>query len=110
MAPYHVFPVAYSADIEALAVTVRAPDHFEVQANGKGVVEGSFAYRIVAKRKDIAGARLERVAAPPAGADAARPTLPALLPTLKDLPAPPLAPVPSVPPLQQTRPAEDERR
>jgi hypothetical protein len=91
-------------------VTVRAPDHFEVQANGKGVVEGTFAYRIVAKRKDIAGARLERVAAPPAGADAARPTLPALLPTLKELPAPPLAPVPSVQPLQQTRPAEDERR
>jgi hypothetical protein len=93
--PYYVFPVGHTADIEALNVTVRATDHFEVQANGKGVVEGSFAYRIVAKRKDIAGPRLERVPAPSA-ADAALPPIPAPLPALKDLPAPPPAPVPVV--------------
>jgi hypothetical protein len=39
--PYYVFPVPHSADIESLAVTVRAADHFEVQANGKGVVEAA---------------------------------------------------------------------
>jgi hypothetical protein len=95
-APYYVFPVPLTEDIEALAVTVRAPDHFEVRANGKGVVEGSFAYRIVAKRKDIPGVRLERVPAPSA-ADAAPPTVPAPLPALKDLPAPPPAPLPVIP-------------
>jgi hypothetical protein len=64
--PYYVFPVAHTADIESLAVTVRAPDHFEVQANGKGVVEGTFGYRIMAKRKDLAGPRFERVTLPAA--------------------------------------------
>jgi hypothetical protein len=95
-AEYFVFLTSRTAEVEALAVTVQAPDHFEVQANGKGQVTGTFSYRIVAKRKDIAGARLERVPAPSA-ADAAPPTVPAPLPALKDLPAPPPAPVPVVP-------------
>jgi hypothetical protein len=69
---YHVFVTPHTEDIEALAVTVRAPDHFEVRANGKGVVDGSFSFRIVAKRKDLAGPRFERVVA------SAAPVAPAL--------------------------------
>jgi hypothetical protein len=113
-APYYVFPVAHTAEVEALAVTVRAPDHFEVQANGKGVVEGSFGYRIVARRKDVPGPRFERVtpgAAPSVAAlDAAVHAPVAPVPVkLPDLPAgaqqiPPVGPVPE-PPAMPTKPA-----
>jgi len=58
---YYVFLTAHSADLESLAVTARMSDHFVVEANGKGVVEGSFAYRIVAKRKDVPSPRMPRV-------------------------------------------------
>jgi hypothetical protein len=106
--PYHVFPVGYSADIEALNVTVRAPDHFEVQANGKGVVEGSFGYRILAKRKSGTAPRFERVVGAetraPSASDAAL-RLPAAseppkMPEVPEVPAsarqiPPLQPPPA---------------
>jgi hypothetical protein len=105
-APYHVFAMPHSEEIEALAVTVRAPDRFEVRANGKGVVEGSFSYRIVAKRKDVPGPRFERVALPPApitpALDAAAQAPVAPVPVkLPDLPAgaqqiPPVQPVPQL--------------
>jgi hypothetical protein len=106
--PYYVFTESLSTDVEALAVTVRAPDYFEVQANGKGTVEGSFAYRIVARRKDVAGPRFERVTLPAAPATAAldaaahTPQLPKPL-AVPDLPAgarqiPPVVPPPADPP------------
>jgi hypothetical protein len=59
--PYHVFTESHTTDVEALAVTVRAPDHFEVEANGKGQVTGSFSYRIVVKRKDVVAPRFAPV-------------------------------------------------
>jgi hypothetical protein len=109
-APYYVFTESHTPDIEALAVTVRAPDHFEVQANGKGAVEGSFAYRIVAKRRGAAAPRFERVTGgdqqpPLASAAALRLPAPAEPPKLPDLPTlpasalqvPPLQPVPEPP-------------
>jgi len=52
---YHVFLQAHAADIEALAVTSRTPTSFVVEANGKGQVEGSFSYRIVARAYDVTG-------------------------------------------------------
>jgi hypothetical protein len=102
--PYYVFPVGHSADIEALNVTVRAADHFEVQASGKGVVEGTFGFRIVAKRKGFEGPRFERVTPPgppptaPVPARDAAPVAPVPV-KLPDLPAgaqeiPPVQPVP----------------
>jgi hypothetical protein len=108
--PYYVFLTPHSEDVEALAVTVRAADHFEVRANGKGVVEGSFAYRIIAKRKGGAAPRFERVTGtelrPPLASDAVlrlpaapEPPKPFEVP---ELPAsarqiPPLQPVPEPP-------------
>jgi hypothetical protein len=92
--PYYVFPVGHSADIEALNVTVRAPDHFEVLANGKGVVEGSFAYRIIAKRKGGTAPRFERVT----GAELRAPLASDAALRLPDAAEPPKAPeLPEVP-------------
>jgi hypothetical protein len=59
--PYYVFLTPHTEEIESLAVPLRALDHFEVRANGKGQVDGSFAYRIVAKRKDVAAPRFAPV-------------------------------------------------
>jgi hypothetical protein len=89
-APYYVFTESNTAEIQALAVTVRAGDHFEVKANGEGQVSGVFSYRIVAKRKDVAAPRFERVTSlqlqTPVPADAA--TRPAVaLPKPPDVPA-----------------------
>jgi hypothetical protein len=90
-APYHVFPVAHTTDVEALAVTVRAPDHFEIEANGKGQVTGTFSYRILARRKGGTAPRFERVV----GADSRAPLASdaALrLPTAPEPPKPPELP------------------
>jgi hypothetical protein len=113
-AAYHVFLTPHTAEIEALAVTVRAPDHFEVQANGKGEVAGTFSYRVVAKRKDIAGPRFERVtlqAAPTApAADAlARPAEPPKLPAMPEL-TPEQRAVPTAPPPPPTGEGTPRRR
>ena len=53
-------------------MTERSPDGFRVRAS-EGA-EGTFSWRVVAKRKDIAGARLERVEVPK------EPTLPTCRP------------------------------
>jgi hypothetical protein len=50
-------------------VTDMTPTGFTVQAKG-GTGDSTFSWRIVAKRKDIAGQRLETVTVPP------EPTLP----------------------------------
>jgi hypothetical protein len=86
----------HNSAVESLAVTVRAPDHFEVEANGKGVVEGTFSYRIVAKRKGFVNDRLA-VAPPPPATSSADTLPPGLDIQVKPVPPPPtLPPVPAV--------------
>jgi hypothetical protein len=57
---YHVFITEYE-DNSALYVTGRTSSGFRVQAKSPQTGDGAFSYRIVAKRKDISGRRLERV-------------------------------------------------
>ena len=64
-----MFLTSQSADVESIAVTQRGPDAFTVEANGKGQVDGSFSYRIVAKRKDQVAERLKREPGPIPAAD-----------------------------------------
>jgi hypothetical protein len=59
---YHVFITEYDSN-NALYVTARSATGFEVRA-AAGAVDASFSYRVMAKRKDIQGARLERVELP----------------------------------------------
>jgi hypothetical protein len=89
---YHVFVTPHTSAVEALAVTVRAPDHFEVEANGKGVVEGTFSYRVVAKRKGFVNDRLAAALPPTNTTSDARP--PAL-----DIAVNPVPPTPVLPPV-----------
>jgi hypothetical protein len=58
---YHVFLTAYDSDAY-LNVVDRTPHGFRVRANG--AAEGTFSWRVVAKRTDIAGPRFERVEVP----------------------------------------------
>ena len=78
---YHVFLTGYDGRSD-LSVCDRSPDGFCVR--GSEGVEGTFSWRVVATRKDIAGARLERVEVPKE-------------PTLPDVPASVYAPPPSPP-------------
>jgi hypothetical protein len=68
---YHVFLTAY--DNRVIHVAERTPEGFTVQADGSpGEVKGgsgsnpsgSFSWRVVARRRDIQGARFERVTVP----------------------------------------------
>jgi hypothetical protein len=58
---YHVFLTGYDGRSD-LSVSDRSPDGFRVR--GSEGAEGTFSWRVVARRKDIAGARLERVEIP----------------------------------------------
>ena len=58
---YHVFITEYDGS-NGLYVTARSATGFEVRA--AGAVGASFSYRVMAKRKDIQGARLEEVEVP----------------------------------------------
>ena len=60
---YHVFLTEYD-DNNALYVCDRTAKGFIVRAKGSNTARGEFRYRVVAKRKDIAGARLEEVEVP----------------------------------------------
>jgi hypothetical protein len=73
---YHVFLTQYDQHND-LCVTDRTPAGFRVQAPNV-VADGEFSWRIVARRKDIRGERLETVTIPP------EPSLP---PSIADLPA-----------------------
>jgi hypothetical protein len=73
IASYHVFLTAYDHDHQ-LHVTKRTRDGFTVEADtalaalkGRKETElaGTFSWRVVAKRKDIVGARLAKVTMPP---------------------------------------------
>jgi hypothetical protein len=59
---YHVFITEYDGN-NALYVTARSATGFEVRA-GARAVDASFSYRVMAKRKDIQGARLQEVQLP----------------------------------------------
>ncbi len=76
---YHVFVTPYG-DSHGLYVAKRTDTGFEVreQQGGKSSVE--FSYRVVAKRKDIAGERLKKFSLPPAPP---KPTKKPELPRLK---------------------------
>ena len=60
---YHVFITEYG-DNNALYVTQRTATGFSVRARSSQNAASEFGYRIVAKRKDIAGPRLEEVTVP----------------------------------------------
>ena len=61
---YHVFLTLYD-DTHVVCVTDRTPDGFRVRANDAGAC-GAFSWRLVAKRKDIAGKRLASIDIPKA--------------------------------------------
>jgi len=85
---YHVFVTPHTADVESLAVTSRGANSFVVEANGKGRVEGTFSYRIVARRKDNPGVRLA-ITTHPAIQDTKSTPAPVFLPNIPT-PMPPL--------------------
>jgi hypothetical protein len=60
---YHVFLTEYG-DNNALYVTKRTREGFVVRAKSSKSAKSSFSYRVVAKRKDIAGGRFEKVSIP----------------------------------------------
>jgi hypothetical protein len=73
MADYHVFLTQYGEHND-LCVAETTPTGFRVQAKDDAST-GAFSWRVVAKRKDIAGERLARITIPP------EPTLPVPTPT-----------------------------
>jgi hypothetical protein len=60
---FHVFLTPYG-DSNGLCVSQRNKQGFEVREQGGGTASLRFSYRIVAKRKDIKGERLAKVALP----------------------------------------------
>ena len=90
---YHVFLTAHSVKTN-LAVSRRSPDGFRVEAGDQA--EGTFSWRVVAKRKDIAAPRFEPVEIPKE-------------PVQPDVPASVFDPLPTVPP-DLRGPIEGRRR
>ena len=68
---YHVFVQAHDSKTGALAVVKRLADRFVVEERD-GRSSGTFSYRLVARRRDISGRRLERVKVPKPLADSRR--------------------------------------
>jgi hypothetical protein len=66
---YHVFITEYDDD-NGLFVTNRTNTGFEVHAKNS-VSRAEFSYRVVARRKDVAPARLEKVTLPTESREAA---------------------------------------
>jgi hypothetical protein len=77
---YHVFVTEYE-DQGGLFVTSVGARGFEVRARTAGA-SGAFSYRVVAKRRDIAGPRLERVAVATPSPRPAAPTSPPPVPVV----------------------------
>jgi hypothetical protein len=69
--PYHVFLTEYE-DNNALFVANRTSTGFGVRAKASMTASGTFSYRVVAKRKDIATARFQQVTLPLEKMQAAR--------------------------------------
>ena len=78
---YDVFLTTYG-DSKGLYVGSKTPTGFEVREQQGGTSTVAFSYRVVAKRKDIPGARLEKVDVPAAPQ---RPTAPPAPPTITPL-------------------------
>jgi hypothetical protein len=73
---YHAFVTEYGAST-GLYVADRRPDSFTVRAvDAKST--SAFSYRIVARRKDVPGPRLEKVAIPAALPDLPPPSIPTM--------------------------------
>lgn len=88
-ANYHVFLTPYG-DSNGLYVTSKTATGFVVQEQHTGTSNLAFSWRVMAKRKDITGARLAKVDLPAPPAPAQRPTLdPNTVPQPPQLPAPP---------------------
>jgi hypothetical protein len=85
---YHVFLTAHKPHAD-LAVTERSPDGFQVRAS-EGA-EGTFSWRVVAKRKDIAAPRFEPVEIP------LEPAMPPIPPSATATEPPPMPPLPGRP-------------
>jgi hypothetical protein len=81
---YHIFLTPRGESKGWLYVGKQSPGSFTVQEAGGGTSAIGFSYRVVAKRKDIAGVRLEPVDEP----------------ALPDVPSGPMRPqeLPSLPP------------
>jgi hypothetical protein len=62
---YHVFLTSHDPASKGLAVAGMRADGFTVQEHAGGTSGGTFSWRVVAKRKDIAGERLAKVPPPP---------------------------------------------
>lgn len=75
---YHVFLSEYGAS-SGLYVASRTPTSFEVRSTDGGATS-AFSYRIVARRRDIDGPRLEKVEVPAAIPFVAPPEVPDLAP------------------------------
>jgi hypothetical protein len=93
---YHVF-LTPGGDSKGLYVTNKTPNSFTVHEQQGGSSNVSFSYRLVAKRKDIDGVRLEHVDEPPNIA---------LPKSLEMPPTPPVPPKPSEPPPIVPTPAQ----
>jgi hypothetical protein len=85
---YDVFLTPYG-DTKGLYVSNKGPHAFEVREVQNGTGGLAFGYRVVAKRKDIAGPRLEKVEVPAAPRRPAEPPAP---PEPVKLPAPAIVP------------------
>jgi hypothetical protein len=94
---YHVFLTGHG-ETNGLHVTDRTPNSFTVHEGHGGTSNVSFSYRIVAKRKDVTGPRLDHVDELPAVQvqPMKMPDHPATPPT------PPTSPVPPTPPALST--------
>lgn len=82
---YHVFLSEYD-DASNLYVANRRPGGFEVRAKDRPSANSKFSYRVVAKRRDIPGPRLEKVADFPTPALSPDRTAGATLPPLPPAP------------------------
>jgi hypothetical protein len=82
---YHVFLTPQGEPKGPLYVSNKTPSGFMVHEAGNGTSNVAFDYRIVAKRKDVTGARLEHVDEPPA-------VMPLTLPELPTAPVTPPTP------------------
>jgi hypothetical protein len=60
---YHVF-LTPNGESEGLYVESKRPEGFDVREQRRGTANLTFSYRVVAKRKDIAGPRFEKVEPP----------------------------------------------
>jgi hypothetical protein len=88
---YHIFVTPHGEPKGPLYVSSKTPTGFMVREAGSGASSVAFDYRIVAKRKDVAGVRLEHVDEPPAVQLLnlpEPPPAPQVLPTLPVQPAP----------------------